>query len=370
MTQENRFETVKTSGRISPARHRTATLIGAVAWLGVAVGIRAQDPHGRQDGFRFTSGIELVNVTATVTDGRGRFIDALNRDDFVVYENGKRQEVSHFTSGNVPLSLGIALDVSASMTPEKMAAARAAVNRFVFDLLHPEDELFFMKFASEPRVTQDWTIDRRAIARAVELVETSGGTAIYDAVAHALPVAAGGRHRKKAILVISDGNDTNSDVTPRELRDLIRDTDVLVYALGVDGTTRQSPAARRPPDRPSSPVPPSPMPPFPWPGAGRGRQRFPPIVIDGGGTRWVAPGDRMDGDALRQMTDDTGGRTEIVRGFSGLEDATKRLADELSKQYYLGYSSTEPRDGLWHPVRVEIRDRKLQVRARRGYVAS
>jgi Ca-activated chloride channel family protein len=177
-------------------------------------------------------------------------------------------------------------------------------------------------------------------------------------------VAAGGRHRKKAILVISDGNDTNSAVSARELRNLIRDTDVLVYALGVDGTTRENPVTRRPP-RPSSP-----MPPFPWPGAGRGRQRVPPIVIGGGGTRPGAPGDRVDADALRQMTDDTGGRTEIVRGFSGLEDATKRLADELGKQYYLGYSSTEPRDGLWHPIRVETRDRKLQVRARRGYVAS
>jgi VWFA-related protein len=352
-----------------PTRYRTATLIGAVAWLGIAAAIRAQDPQGAQDGFRFTSGVELVNVTATVTDGRGRFIDALDQDDFVVYENGKRQEVSHFTAGTVPVSLGIALDVSASMTPEKIAAARAAINRFVFDLLHPEDELFFMKFSSEPKITQDWTMDRRAIARAVEMVETSGGTAIYDAVAHALPVAAGGRHRKKAILVISDGNDTNSDVTPRELRNLIRDTDVLVYALGVDGTTRESPVTRRPPDRPSSPVPPSPMPPFPWPGAGRGRQRFPPI-FGGGSTPSVAPGDRVDGDALRQMTDDTGGRTEIVRGFSGLEDATRRLADELSKQYYLGYSSTEPRDGLWHPIRVEIRERKLQVRARRGFVAS
>lgn len=349
------------------ARYRTATVVAAALWLGVAAAMRAQDPP---DGFRFTSGVELINVTATVTDGRGHFVDSLDQDDFVVYENGKRQEVSHFSAGKVPVSLGIALDASASMTPEKMAAARAAINRFVFDLLQPEDELFFMKFSSEPRITQDWTMDRRAIARAVDQVETAGGTAIYDAVAHALPVAAGGRHRKKAILLISDGNDTNSDVSPRELRNLIRDTDVLVYALGVDGTTREVPTTRRPPDRPANPLPPGPMPPFPWPGTGRGRQRFPPIVIGGGRTRSVAPGDRVDADALRQMTDDTGGRTEIVRGFSGLEDATRRLADELSKQYYLGYSSTEPKDGLWHPIRVEVRERKLQVRARRGFIAS
>jgi VWFA-related protein len=109
--------------------------------------------------------------------------------------------------------------------------------------------------------------------------------------------------------------------------------------------------------------------PFPWPGNGRGRQRFPPIIVDPG-VRSVSPGERVNADALRQITDDTGGRTEIVKGFNGLDGATARLADELSKQYYLGYSSTEPKDGRWHAIRVEVRDRKLQVRARRGYLAS
>jgi hypothetical protein len=81
-------------------------------------------------------------------------------------------------------------------------------------------------------------------------------------------------------------------------------------------------------------------------------------------------GERVNADALRQMTDDTGGRTEIVRGFRGLDEATSRLADELSRQYSLGYSSTEPKDGRWHPIRVEVRDRRMIVRARRGYVSS
>ena len=78
----------------------------------------------------------------------------------------------------------------------------------------------------------------------------------------------------------------------------------------------------------------------------------------------------MNADALRQMTDDTGGRTEIVRGSEGLGAATARIADELRKQYYLGYSSDVERDGRWHSIRVAVRDRRLTVRARRGYVAS
>jgi len=346
-----------------PARYRAAAVVAAVAWMGVAAALRAQDG---QEGFRFTSGIDLVNVTATVTDSRGRFVDELKQDDFAVFENGKRQEVAHFSAGKVPVSLGIALDSSGSMTPEKMDAARAAINRLVFELLDPQDELFFMRFSSEPRLMQGWTTDRQAIARAVERVEPVGGTAIYDAITRALPIAAAGQHRKKAILLISDGNDTSSGVSVGELRKLIRESEVLVYALGVDGTEQRFV------DR--QPFPPRPTPrPFPWPGVGRGRQRFPPIIIGGGSgrtPRLPPPGDRVNADALREVTDDTGGRTEIVRGFSGLDEATARLADELSKQYYLGYASSEPKDGQWHAIRVEVRDRKLQVRARRGFVAS
>ena len=80
--------------------------------------------------------------------------------------------------------------------------------------------------------------------------------------------------------------------------------------------------------------------------------------------------ERVNGDALRQITDDTGGRTEIVRGFGDLDNATARIADELSKQYYLGYVSPGKKDGRWHAIRVEVKDRRLAVRARRGYIAS
>ena len=350
-------------GTLPSSKPARATALAVVAALSLGGALAGQD----QDTARFTSGIELVNVTATVTDDDGRFVDSLRKEDFSVYENGRSQEVSHFSSGKVPVSLGIALDVSASMTPEKMAAARSAIDRFIFDLLDAEDEIFFMKFSSEARITQEWTTDRAAISRAVERVEAAGGTAIYDAVAQALPVAAAGQHRKKAILVISDGNDTSSDISAGLLRTRIRESDVLVYALGVDSAITSTTQAPR--------LPPLPTPrTFPWPGAGRGPQRgpqrVPPIVIGGGRPRVPSPGERVNGDALRMLTDDTGGRTEIVRGFSGLDGATARLASELSKQYYLGYSSTEPKDGRWHSIRVDVRDRKLNVRARRGYVAS
>jgi VWFA-related protein len=93
-------------------------------------------------------------------------------------------------------------------------------------------------------------------------------------------------------------------------------------------------------------------------------------VSGGGSTRPGGPGERVNAEVLRQITDDTGGRTEIVRGFKGLDDATARIADELSKQYFLGYTSSLPRDGRWHSIRVTVRKGGLNVRARRGYFAS
>jgi Ca-activated chloride channel homolog len=314
-----------------------------------------------QEGFRFKSGVEFVNVTATVTDGNGRFVSGLRQEDFTVYEDGQLQEVSHFSSDRVPVSLGILLDASGSMSPEKLAAARAAIERLIFKLLDQEDELFFVEFATRAEITQGWTTDRQLISDALKRVNAVGGTALYDAVSEALPTAQEGRNRKKALLVISDGNDTNSEIGVSVLRQKIRESEVLVYALGVDSTGKDTPRVITAPQFPPSI-------PFPFPGGGR--RRYPPIG-GGGSTSWPrSPGERVNADALRQITDDTGGRTEIVRGFDGLDSATARIADELSKQYFLGYTSSVNKDGRWHSIRVTVRDRNLNVRARRGYVAS
>jgi VWFA-related protein len=303
-------------------------------------------------------------VTATVTDEDGRFVSGLRREDFTVYEDGKLQDVSHFSNDRVPVSLGIVLDTSGSMSPEKMSAARSAIDRLIYDLLDKDDELFLVEFATRVRLRQDWTTDRGLISRAVRETNATGGTAIYDAISTAIPTAQAGTHVKKALLLISDGNDTNSATSVGALRQQIRESEVLVYALGIDGSGRRADIVRPPVQIPL------PMP-FPFPGGRRPRPGLPPIGGGGGGGGWPsAPGERVNADALRQITDDTGGRTEIVRGSEGLGPATARIADELSKQYYLGYSSNTERDGQWHSIRVNVRDRRLTVRARKGYVAS
>ena len=220
-------------GRVSRFRSLASVLIAA----GAAASIAGQE----QGSVSFKSGVELINVTATVTDGEGRFVSGLRKEDFTVYEDGQPQEITHFNNERVPVSLGIALDTSGSMTSDKMSAARAAIDRFVYDLLSPDDELFFMQFANRPQVVQQWTSDRRAISRAVSRVLPAGGTALYDAIADGVPLADVGRHPKKALLVISDGNDTNSRISIDELRSMIRESEVLVYALGVDGTRQSAP---------------------------------------------------------------------------------------------------------------------------------
>ena len=180
-------------------------------------------------------------------------------------------------------------------------------------MLFPIYEFFFMQFASVPDLLQGWTSNRAAISRALAGASASGGTAMYDAIARALPIAADGRNQKKAILVISDGNDTNSQTTPGQLRALIRESEVMVYALGVDGTT----ATTFTPPRPRRQGPGSPRFPVPFPRPGGGRRLpggvFPSAQIQlppygGGASRWQGlSGERVNEDALRSITDDTGG---------------------------------------------------------------
>jgi Ca-activated chloride channel family protein len=332
--------------------------------------VASQRPVAGQEGFRFKSGVELINVTATVTDRSGRFASGLRKEDFIVFEDDKPVEVTHFSAERTPVSLGIVLDTSGSMSGDKILAARDAIERFLDALPDPEDEFFMYRFSASPDLVHDWTDNRQAVSRSLARVHPAGGTAMYDAVAEAVPMAQGGRNRKKAIVLISDGNDTNSRLDVGEVRHLVRETEVLVYAIGIDGEGDPTIMSRPPIMRP----PPTPIP-FPLPGGG-GRPRGLPFPIpqlprSGGGiSRGGINADRVNIVALREITDDSGGRTEIVREPRDLDPATLGIADELSQQYYVGYPSPGHKDGRWHNIRVEVRDRSLRVRARRGYVAT
>jgi Ca-activated chloride channel family protein len=351
------------------------TAFATIAALTAALtALSAQQPsapgggtEAQGDGYRFKSGVDLINVTATVSDVGGRFVPGLTRDDFVVYEDDQPQEISYFSAERVPVSLGLVLDTSGSMAGEKIDDARAALDRFVFDLLDERDEVFLYRFSDHPVLVQDWTTDRASLSRAMSRITPDGGTALYDAVLDAIPRAASGRNPKKAVVVISDGNDTSSIGTLYEVRNRIRNSEVMVYAVGIDGVSAET--FRQPNVRPRNPPPPVP---FPRPPFGRPGGRFPIFPQIFGPGRGGRPGgdDRVNAVALRDMTDESGGRTEVVRSGRDLKPATASIADELSKQYALGYTSSAKKDGRWHAIRVEVRNRAYRVRARQGYVAS
>ncbi|HUE85518.1 MAG TPA: VWA domain-containing protein [Vicinamibacterales bacterium] len=364
--------------RLSPSRKAVGRAldgrpVAAAAILAIATFAFYERPLAGQEGFRFKSGVELINVTATITDRSGRFASGLRQEDFIIYDDDQPVEITHFSAERTPVSLGIVLDTSGSMAGEKIESARSAIFNFLQALPDPLDEFFMYRFSADPDLVHDWTDNRDAISRSLGRVRPAGGTAMYDAVAEAVPMAQGGQNRKKAVVIISDGNDTNSRLDVRDVQQLVRETEVLVYAIGIDGMSETTIF-----NRPTPPVarPPSPIP-FPIPG-GRGGRGIPfpiPTPMPRGGTgggisRGGAIDDRVNVVALREITDDSGGRTEIVRDPRDLHPATAGIADELSKQYYIGYPSPGHRDGRWHNIRVEVRDRSLKVRARRGYVAT
>jgi len=353
---------------------KTARLAGVAFALGAAVlSLQAQDRDGAGQ-FRFRSGVELVNVTATVSDTDGRFVPNLTQDDFVVYEDDQRVDVTHFSAERVPVSLGLALDTSGSMAGERIEAARASIRRFVYELLDRNDELFLYRFSNYPVLVQGWTRDRRDLLEPLDRLQPNGATAMYDCVARAIPLAQQGQNRKRALVVISDGNDTSSRTDIRDLKEQIRQSEVLVYAVGIDADNDDSPRrAPTPPPRMPIPIPRR----FPGPGGGGigippSSPIPPPIGGGGSGGGWSSStfSDRVNIGALRDMTDDSGGRTEIIRSARDLDPATASIADELSKQYYLGYSSPTKKDGRWHTIRVDVKGHSYRVRARRGYFAN
>ena len=255
----------------------------------------------------FQSGIEITSITATVTDKEGHPVTGLPREAFEVYEDGVRQTITQFTRERVPIGLGVLLDISDSMFGKRMDDARAAVDTFLFDLLDPADEFFVMAFNHQPRPLTGWTRERGDVRHALAGLRPSGGTAIYDAI---LERAADDRDARRASAprswCISDGADTASTATLRDVRPALRRSDAFVYAIAIDSPERQ------------------------------------PINT------------RVNAAALREITGESGGRTEIVQNSAQLDEAAARIAEELNSQYVLGYTPPHGADGQFHSLRVRV----------------
>src|SRR5215510_7154174 len=153
----------------------------------------------------FRARIDVVEVTVSVTDGSGRLITGLTKDDFQVYEDGVEQTVTQFTDQRVPVSVGVLLDASDSMRGQPVVDARSAVDRFVGELLLPSDEVFVATFNHRPRLAARWTTPPNTLRDVLADLKPSGGTAIYDAIAETSTLFDRRTHVRAATVVISDG---------------------------------------------------------------------------------------------------------------------------------------------------------------------
>lgn len=266
----------------------------------------------------FRGGIDLVVVQATVVDRDGRLVPGLGRDDFHVFEDGVEQRIVQFTGDRLPVSLGLAVDVSDSMFGLRIAEARRVIDRFVIDLLDDGDEAFLMVFNHAAQFRSDWTRPR-ALAGRLDAVTPSGGTALYDAVIKAAFMFDKRRNQRCGLVVISDGADTASDASLQDGLRRLNQTDAFVYGIAIDAVA--------------------------GPAINRG----------------FAP------EALTEISSQSGGYTEVIRDSSALGAAAGRIANELNHQYTLAYAPGRAADGQYHSIRVRTGNPEFVVRARRGY---
>lgn len=268
------------------------------------------------------SGVDMVMVTATVLDAEGRLVTGLPREAFEIYEDGDRQVVRQFTHERVPIGLGLLLDISDSMFGQRILDARATVERFLLELLSKDDEFFVLAFNHEPHLLTRWTTEADVVRRALDHVRPTGGTAMYDALVHAMPMIAQRNRERAAIVLVSDGADTASDASLKDVRTALLRSDAFVYAVAIDSPKTQ------------------------------------------------AINTRVNPAALGEITSQSGGHTAVVRDADELAAATARIAEELNSQYVLGYSSPRATDGKYHSIRVAVTSPGHRVRARNGYVAT
>jgi len=274
----------------------------------------------------FEVGIEVINLNISVTDKGNRYVTDLLAKDFAVFEDGIRQELSLFTHENLPISMAVLIDSSASMD-EKLATAQAAATRFV-KTLRPEDAAEIIQFNDRATVLQDFTADHAALEAAIRRTQAAGPTALHNALYIALKELGkqkkAGQLRRLAIVLLTDGEDTASLVTDEQVLELARKTEINIYAIRL-ATDRAS-------DR-------------------------------------LRPSFSQASYVLTALSRETGGQVFFPTSLNELETVYDRIAEELRTQYSVGYvSSNRRQDGKWRRIVVRVPEREsITVRHKLGY---
>lgn len=298
----------------------------ASAALILAATLSAQTPPLQPPTFQV--GIEVINLNLSVTDGRNRYVTDLKEKDFAVFEDGVRQELSLFTHENLPISLALLMDVSASMD-EKLPAARAAAIRFI-KTLRPQDSAQIVQFNDRATVLQDFTPETALLEKAISKTAAAGPTALHNTIYIALKDLGkqkkAGELRRRAIVLLTDGEDTASLVSDEQVLELARKTEINIYCISLR------------PNRPQD----------------RTRLAFSQAEY-----------------LLTALARETGGQVHFPNSLSELDTVYDRIAEELRTQYSLGYvSSNRRKDGKWRRIVVRTPERDdLQIRHKLGYYA-
>ena len=289
----------------------------AAAEAAMDPGLRTHTKPSRVD-------VDLVLVPVTITDPSDRPVLGLAKENFIVLDNGEKQQIEHFSCEDSPISLGVIFDLSGSMA-NKIGKAREAVGEFL-KTANPEDEFFLIAFNDKPTLIHDFTTSVESVQQHLLYTVPKGRTALLDAIYLGVAKMRQAGHRRKALLIISDGADNRSRYTENEIKAIVKEADVQIYAIGIYDVNPRSE-----------------------------EERFGPAL-------------------LSEVSEVTGGRAYPVGNLSELSETAARIGLELRNQYVLGYRPSKPaRDGKWRKVRVKLTATKdlppLTVYAKMGYYA-
>jgi Ca-activated chloride channel family protein len=267
---------------------------------------------------------DLISFNVTVTDNYGRFVSGLSKSAFSVFDEKEPQEIAYFSDEDAPASVAIVFDFSGSMNGEKIRRSKEALSHFL-DTCHTEDEYFLIGFNNRARLLLDKTRDTQKILDKLTYVETKGQTAFYDAVYLGVHKVMRGTHQKRAVLVLSDGQDNDSRYTFSDLKNVLKESDVIVYSIGIESPRDGS------------------------------------LGMEGSGI-------------LDEISAVSGGKAFFPKGPSEMDDVFERIALELRHQYAIGYKPANfAANGKWHRIKIKVNSPRglprLSVRSKEGYYA-
>ncbi len=319
---------------------RRARVVLAAAAAAASIGIVAAQPQqpppqppqqapAQPPPTVFRSGVDVVSLNVIVSDGASHYVTDLTKDDFSVYEDGVKQELTFFNRTNLPIALSLLLDTSASMDTKLPTAQEAAIG--FAKRLRPQDLAEVIDFDSRAVVLQEFTNDASLLEQAIKKTSAGGSTSLYNAIYIALKdlkkvVARNVEEiRRQAIVVLSDGEDTSSLLPFEEVLDLAKRSETAIYCIGLRAS-----------DGPST----------------------------------TTKGFKEAEFVLRQFAQETGGRAFFPSQLADLAGVYGQIADELSSQYTVGYTSrNSKRDGAWRRIVVRVNRPNVTARTKLGYFA-